>query len=87
MQKALNGATSQKAEAGRLDPRAALKILEERARGHDDVAIRDSDLGEILFEYLAEFGAAATRHKIDHIADRVPFVVVNVSRTHQEPRA
>lgn len=64
MQKALSGATSHKAEAGRLDPRAALKILEERARGHDDVAIRDSDLGEALFEYLAEHGAPATRQAV-----------------------
>jgi len=64
MQKALSGATSQKAEGGRLDPRAALKILEDRARGHDDAAIRDADLGEALFEYLAEHGAPATRQAV-----------------------
>jgi uncharacterized protein (DUF2336 family) len=64
MQKALSGATSQKAEGERLDPRAALKILEDRARGHDDAAIRDADLGEALFEYLAEYGAAATRKAV-----------------------
>jgi uncharacterized protein (DUF2336 family) len=64
MQKALSGATSQKAEDGRLDPRAALKILEDRARGHDDAAIRDADLGEALFEYLAEHGAPATRQAV-----------------------
>src|SRR5665213_3375501 len=64
MQKALSGATSQKAEDGRLDPRAALKILEDRARGHDDAAIRDTDLGEVLFEYLAEHGAPATRQAV-----------------------
>ncbi|HEX4369834.1 MAG TPA: DUF2336 domain-containing protein [Rhizomicrobium sp.] len=64
MQKALSGATSQKAEGERLDPRAALKILEDRARGHDDAAIRDADLGEALFEYLAEYGAAATRQAV-----------------------
>ena len=64
MQKALSGATSQKAEDGRLDPRAALKILEDRARGHDDAAIRDTDLGEVLFEYLAEHGAPATRQTV-----------------------
>ena len=62
MQKALSGATSQKAEG--LDPRAALKILEDRARGHDDAAIRDTDLGEVLFEYLAEHGAPATRQAV-----------------------
>ena len=64
MQKALSGATSQKAEGERLDPRAALKILEDRARGHDDAAIRDADLGEALFEYLAEHGAPATRQAV-----------------------
>ena len=64
MQKALSGATSQKAEGERLDPRAALKILEDRARGHDDAAIRDADLGEALFEYLAEHGAPATRQSV-----------------------
>src|ERR1700679_3620808 len=64
MQKALSGATSQKAEGGRLDPRAALKILEDRACGHDDAAIRDDDLGEALFEYLAEHGAPATRKAV-----------------------
>jgi uncharacterized protein (DUF2336 family) len=64
MQKALSGATSQKAEGERLDPRAALKILEDRARGHDDAAIRDADLGEALFEYLAEYGAPATRQAV-----------------------
>ena len=64
MQKALSGATSQKAEVKRLDPRAALKILEERARGQDDAAIRDSDLGDALFEYLAEHGAPKTRQAV-----------------------
>jgi uncharacterized protein (DUF2336 family) len=64
MQKALSGATLQKAEVRRLDPRAALKILEERARGHDDAAIRDTDLGEALFEYLAEHGAPKTRQAV-----------------------
>jgi uncharacterized protein (DUF2336 family) len=64
MQKALSGAASHKAEGGRLDPRAALKILEDRARGHDDAAIRDADLGEALFEYLAEHGAPATRQAV-----------------------
>jgi len=64
MQKALSGATSQNADGGRLDPRAALKILEDRACGHDDAAIRDDDLGEALFEYLAEHGAPATRKAV-----------------------
>jgi len=64
MQKALSGATSQKAEVKRLDPRAALKILEERARGQEDAAIRDADLGDALFEYLAEHGAPKTRQAV-----------------------
>jgi uncharacterized protein (DUF2336 family) len=47
-----------------LDPRAALGILEDRARGHDDHAIRNADLGAALFEYLAEHGAPATRQAV-----------------------
>jgi uncharacterized protein (DUF2336 family) len=64
MQKALNDATPQKAEMRRLDPRAALKILEERARGQNDAAIREADLGGAVFEYLAEHGAPATRKAV-----------------------
>ena len=47
-----------------LDPRAALKILEDRARGQDDHAIRNDDLGAAMFEYLAGHGAAATRKAV-----------------------
>lgn len=46
------------------DLRAALSILEDRARGQDDQAIRNADLGEALFEYLAQHGAVATRQGV-----------------------
>lgn len=64
MQKALNGVAAHKADDERLDPRAALKILEQRALGNDDAAIREADLGEAVFEYLAEHGAPATRQAV-----------------------
>lgn len=64
MQKASSGAVSRPVEGDRLDPRTALNVLESRARGHDDHAIRNADLGEALFEYLAEHGAPATRQAV-----------------------
>jgi len=64
MQKTSSGAASRPAEGNRLDPRTALSVLESRARGHDDHAIRNADLGEALFEYLAEHGAPATRQAV-----------------------
>lgn len=64
MQKASSGTAPQSAEGKRLDTRTALSVLESRARGHDDHAIRNADLGEALFEYLAEHGATATRQAV-----------------------
>lgn len=51
-------------DGGRLDPDAALDILESKARGHDDHVIRNADLGPAVFEYLARHGAAATRQAV-----------------------
>src|SRR5690348_2629241 len=51
-------------EGGRLDPNAALDILESKARGHDDHVIRNADLGPAVFEYLAQHGATATRQAV-----------------------
>jgi uncharacterized protein (DUF2336 family) len=47
-----------------LDPRAALDILEVRARESEDYIIRNADVGSAVFEYLAEYGAPATRQAV-----------------------
>src|ERR1700761_7772540 len=44
-----------------LNPRKALDILEVRARESEDYIIRNADVGSAVFEYLAEYGAPATR--------------------------
>ncbi|HKD47336.1 MAG TPA: DUF2336 domain-containing protein [Rhizomicrobium sp.] len=64
MPKFSNNAAPHRKEGERLDPRAALKILEDQARGHDDHAIRNADLGAALCEYLAEHGSPATRQAV-----------------------
>ncbi|MES2293137.1 MAG: DUF2336 domain-containing protein [Pseudomonadota bacterium] len=47
-----------------MDPRAALDILETRARESEDYIIRNADVGSAVFEYLAEYGAPATRQAV-----------------------
>lgn len=47
-----------------LDPREALDILEARARESEDYIIRNADVGAAVFEYLAEYGAPATRQAV-----------------------
>ena len=47
-----------------LDPRQALDILEVRARESEDYLIRNADVGSAVFEYLAEYGAPATRQAV-----------------------
>jgi len=47
-----------------LDPRQALDILETRARESEDYLIRNADVGPAVFEYLAEYGAPATRQAV-----------------------
>jgi uncharacterized protein (DUF2336 family) len=47
-----------------LDPREALDILEGRARESEDYIIRNADVGSAVFEYLAEYGAPATRQAV-----------------------
>jgi uncharacterized protein (DUF2336 family) len=47
-----------------LDPREALDILEVRARESEDYIIRNADVGSAVFEYLAEYGAPATRQAV-----------------------
>ena len=47
-----------------LDPRQALDILEVRARESEDYLIRNADVGPAVFEYLAEYGAPATRQAV-----------------------
>src|ERR1700761_304555 len=47
-----------------LNPREALDILEVRARESEDYIIRNADVGSAVFEYLAEYGAAATRQAV-----------------------
>ncbi len=64
MQKNSSNAILRPADGGAIDLRAALKFLEDRARDHDDHAIRQADLGAPLFEYLAENGATATRQAV-----------------------
>ena len=51
-------------ERGGLDPREALDILEVRARESEDYIIRNADVGSAVFEYLAEYGAPATRQAV-----------------------
>ena len=48
----------------KLNPREALDILEVRARESEDYIIRNADVGSAVFEYLAEYGAAATRQAV-----------------------
>ncbi|HXS07185.1 MAG TPA: DUF2336 domain-containing protein [Rhizomicrobium sp.] len=47
-----------------LDPRQALDILELRARESEDHLIRNADVGPAVFEYLAQYGAPATRQAV-----------------------
>lgn len=47
-----------------LDPRQALDILEIRARESEDYLIRNADVGSAVFEYLAQYGAPATRQAV-----------------------
>jgi uncharacterized protein (DUF2336 family) len=47
-----------------LNPRDALDILEVRARESEDYIIRNADVGSAVFEYLAEYGAPATRQAV-----------------------
>jgi uncharacterized protein (DUF2336 family) len=47
-----------------LDPRQALDMLEIRARESEDYIIRNADVGSAVFEYLAEYGAPATRQAV-----------------------
>ena len=47
-----------------LDPRQALDMLEIRARGSEDHLIRNADVGSAVFEYLAQYGAPATRQAV-----------------------
>ncbi|MBN9553322.1 MAG: DUF2336 domain-containing protein [Alphaproteobacteria bacterium] len=66
MKKAVNGrapyATASERET--LNPREALDILETRARESEDYIIRNADVGSAVFEYLAEYGAPATRQAV-----------------------
>ena len=66
MKKAVNGraphATASDQES--LNPREALDILEVRARESEDYIIRNADVGSAVFEYLAEYGAPATRRAV-----------------------
>jgi uncharacterized protein (DUF2336 family) len=66
MKKAVNGraphATASERES--LNPREALDILEVRARESEDYIIRNADVGSAVFEYLAEYGAPATRRAV-----------------------
>ena len=51
-------------ERADLNPREALDILEVRARESEDYIIRNADVGSAVFEYLAEYGAPATRQAV-----------------------
>jgi uncharacterized protein (DUF2336 family) len=66
MEKAVNGRRSPapKPERKDLDPREALDILEARARENEDYVVRNADVGSAVFEYLAEYGAPATRQAV-----------------------
>ena len=66
MKKAVGGRMSHAPvpEQEGLDPRQALDILEVRARESEDYLIRNADVGSAVFEYLAEYGAPATRQAV-----------------------
>jgi uncharacterized protein (DUF2336 family) len=66
MKKAVNGRAPYATASERkdLDPREALDILETRARESEDYIIRNADVGSAVFEYLAEYGAPATRQAV-----------------------
>ena len=66
MKKAVGGRMSHAPAPKRedLDPREALDILEVRARESEDYLIRNADVGSAVFEYLAEYGAPATRQAV-----------------------
>lgn len=66
MKKAVGGRISHAPVPERegLDPRQALDILEMRARESEDYIIRNADVGSAVFEYLAEYGAPATRQAV-----------------------
>ncbi|MES2254296.1 MAG: DUF2336 domain-containing protein [Pseudomonadota bacterium] len=66
MKKAVSGRTSYAPtpERENLNPREALDILEVRARESEDYIIRNADVGSAVFEYLAEYGAPATRQAV-----------------------
>jgi uncharacterized protein (DUF2336 family) len=66
MKKALSGRASYAPtpERENLNPREALDILEVRARESEDYIIRNADVGSAVFEYLAEYGAPATRQAV-----------------------
>ena len=66
MEKAVNGRAppAPKPERKDLDPREALDILEARARENEDYVVRNADVGSAVFEYLAEYGAPATRRAV-----------------------
>ena len=66
MKKAVSGRTpyAPMLEHESLDPRAALDILELRARESEEYIIRNADVGSAVFEYLAEYGAPATRQAV-----------------------
>ncbi len=66
MEKAVNGRSSlvPKSEHRDLDAREALDILEARARENEDYVVRNADVGSAVFEYLAEYGAPATRQAV-----------------------
>ncbi|MGH6828540.1 MAG: DUF2336 domain-containing protein [Rhizomicrobium sp.] len=64
MEKVIRGTNWTMLEGGRLDPLAALEMLESRARDREDEAIRAADPGPKVFEYLARRGAPATRQAV-----------------------
>lgn len=66
MKKAVSGRASYAPtpERENLNPREALDILEVRARESEDYIIRNADVGSAVFEYLAEYGAPATRQAV-----------------------
>ncbi len=66
MKKAVSGRMPDAPEPERdgLNPREALDILEIRARESEDYIIRNADVGSAVFEYLAEYGAPATRQAV-----------------------
>lgn len=66
MKKAVGGRTpyAPVPESDGLNPRQALDILEVRARESEDYLIRNADVGSAVFEYLAQYGAPATRQAV-----------------------